>query len=90
MEEKTDDEWCVSHRIIHIDLKGAPPKVSYLSKIIPLLRQWGATGILIEYEDMFPYADHLTVLRADHAYTVDDIRTLQELTKAEGMKFIPL
>ena len=90
MEEKTDDEWCVSHRIIHIDLKGAPPKVSYLSKIIPLLRQWGATGILIEYEDMFPYADHLTVLRADHAYTVDDIRTLQEITKAEGMKFIPL
>lgn len=80
----------LSQRVVHFDLKGAPPKIDYLMKMIPLLRQWGATGILIEYEDMFPYRNRLSLLSKPHAYTSDDIRSLQEVTKAEGMDFIPL
>lgn len=34
-------------RIVHLDLKGAPPRVEFLKKLFPLLKNMGATGILI-------------------------------------------
>ena len=43
-------------RLVHLDLKGAPPSVAYMKKIITLSRQLGATGVLLEYEDMFPWS----------------------------------
>jgi len=80
----------LGQRLVHLDLKGAPPKISYILSIIPLLRQWGATGILVEYEDMFPYKNRLRVLSQPNAYTSEDLKAIQEVTKAEGMEYIPL
>lgn len=34
-------------RIVHFDLKGAPPLVSYFKQIFPLIKNLGATGILL-------------------------------------------
>ena len=34
-------------RIVHLDLKGAAPKVSYLEQLFPLFKTLGATGLLI-------------------------------------------
>lgn len=34
-------------RLVHFDLKGAPPKVSYIKRILPLIKTMGATGILL-------------------------------------------
>lgn len=34
-------------RIVHFDLKGAPPRVTYLKKVFSLIRNLGATGILL-------------------------------------------
>ena len=33
-----------------------------------MLHKWGATGLLIEYEDMFPYTGDLADLPAANAY----------------------
>ena len=51
----TLDSYIPKQRLVHFDLKGAPPKVSYIKKVIKLSKQLGATGILMEYEDMFPF-----------------------------------
>ena len=45
--------------LVHIDMKGGPPRPQYLLQLLPLLKQWGATGLLIEWEDMFPWEVHL-------------------------------
>mgnify|MGYP005985321175 FL=1 len=34
-------------RIVHLDLKGAPPLISFFRKFFPLIRNLGATGILL-------------------------------------------
>lgn len=34
-------------RIVHLDFKGAPPVISYLKKFFPLIKQMGATGVLL-------------------------------------------
>ena len=50
------------------DLKGAPPKLSYVAELLPLLSSSGATDLLIEYEDMFPYWGSLQNISATTAY----------------------
>ena len=35
------------HRVVHFDLKGAPPKLSYFKEIFPVIREAGATAILL-------------------------------------------
>uniref|UniRef100_A0A803SL56 Hexosaminidase D n=1 Tax=Anolis carolinensis TaxID=28377 RepID=A0A803SL56_ANOCA len=57
--------------LVHLDLKGAPPKVSYLAEVFPLFHALGANGILLEYEDMFPYDGELKPLCANDAYSAD-------------------
>lgn len=49
------DSYIPKQRLVHFDLKGAPPKISYMKKVITLSKQFGATGLLLEYEDMFPF-----------------------------------
>ncbi|KAK4875271.1 hypothetical protein RN001_011693 [Aquatica leii] len=78
-------------KIVHLDLKGAPFKVSYYSKLFPLLSKLGATGLLIEYEDMFPYSGSLLGnVPAYNAYSLMDIRTILTSAKACNLTVIPL
>lgn len=39
-----------NQRLVHLDLKGAPPKMSYLKRLLPIFKSLGATGLLLEYE----------------------------------------
>jgi hypothetical protein len=56
------DSYIISgHRIVHFDLKGAAPKVDYFIDLIRLVKQLGGTGLLIEWEDTFPYEGGLTL-----------------------------
>lgn len=77
-------------RIVHLDLKGAPPKISYYRKIFPLLSQLGVTGLLLEYEDMFPYSGRLANISALNVYSMDDIAIINKLAKENHLKIIPL
>ncbi|XP_078081607.1 hexosaminidase D-like isoform X2 [Mustelus asterias] len=77
-------------KLVHLDLKGAPPKISYLTQIFPLLSHLGANGIILEYEDMFPYEGNLQVLRSPNAYSAADIRELINLARMLNFEIIPL
>ncbi|BFZ13114.1 hypothetical protein BsWGS_16153 [Bradybaena similaris] len=77
-------------RLVHLDFKGAPLSVGYLEKVFPLLKSWGATGLLVEYEDTFPYSDDLRVLRAAHAYSEDDVRQILKYAEDFELEVIPL
>lgn len=78
------------HRLVHIDLKGAPPKLDYLEKVLPLFKKWGATGLLVEYEDCFPYSEQLSFLRSQEAYSIEEVLTLQTLATENDLIIIPL
>lgn len=77
-------------KVVHLDLKGAAPKLKYLEQIFPLFSSLGATGVLLEYEDMFPYEGELQVLRSPYAYSAEDIKTIQNLAKLSKLEVIPL
>lgn len=77
-------------KIVHLDLKGGGPKMSYFLKVIPLLKEAGANAILIEYEDMFPFQGILTNLSARNAYSTQELRRFVEMTKSLEMELIPL
>ncbi|KAJ8927280.1 hypothetical protein NQ314_020283 [Rhamnusium bicolor] len=48
-----------TQRLVHLDLKGAPPKLCFLEKFFPFIKDFGATGILLEWEDTFPFTKEL-------------------------------
>ncbi|XP_076448231.1 hexosaminidase D-like [Babylonia areolata] len=86
----SDSHVVFKHKLVHLDLKGAPPRIEYLEKVLPLMRKWGATGLLVEYEDCFPYSGDLKVLHTQEPYSTKDIDILQQLAKENNMIIIPL
>jgi hypothetical protein len=77
-------------RIVHIDLKGAPPKPDYFKKFIPFIKENGATGILLEYEDMFPFTGKLAEAKHGNAYTLEDVAMIKKLAEENGLPIMPL
>ncbi|XP_061456118.1 hexosaminidase D-like isoform X2 [Rhineura floridana] len=77
-------------RLVHLDLKGAAPKVSYLEQVFPLFSKLGANGVLVEYEDMFPFKGDLEILKSPYAYSEEDIDKIQELAELNKLELIPL
>lgn len=74
--------------LVHFDLKGAPPKVPYFKQLLKLVRDSGATGtflfslniifagILLEWEDMFPWEGRLKTARNSDAYSMEDVKAI--------------
>ncbi|XP_061723453.1 hexosaminidase D-like [Cydia pomonella] len=76
--------------IVHLDLKGAPPKLSYLEALLPLLKRHGVNGLLIEYEDMFPYEEPLMILRGRNSYKKEQLHAYLTAAVSSGFEIIPL
>ena len=71
-------------------MKGAPPRLAYLISLFPTLSKAGATDLLLEYEDMFPFWGPLANISARNAYTIQDIASLLHAAKENNMTVIPL
>lgn len=79
-----------SRRIVHLDLKGAPPKAHFFKEFFRYIAQLGATGILIEYEDMFPYTGVLAPLRSTNAYSDQEVKQIIDWAAVNNLEVIPL
>lgn len=58
---------------VHFDLKGSPPKISYLVNILPILSMYGVNSILMEYEDMFPYEGSIVNISSVNSYSRSEV-----------------
>lgn len=77
--------------MVHFDLKGAPPRLSYYEELFPFLKTHGVNGILLEYEDMFPYTGpYFENVAAENAYNIPMILEISRLAKQNGIEVIPL
>ncbi|CAL8282618.1 unnamed protein product [Merluccius merluccius] len=79
-------------KLVHLDLKGAPPRIEYLHRLCELFAQLGADGLLVEYEDMFPYSGDLSMLQATAhpAYSREEVLSIQDVARSKGLEVIPL
>ncbi|XP_032304102.1 hexosaminidase D isoform X2 [Coturnix japonica] len=115
--ERPEPSSAMRQRLVHLDMKGAPPRAAYLAEVrgdgrmerstrlgsarahrpsaaprqvLPLLRAMGATGLLLEYEDAFPYAAPLEALSAPHAYSWTELTELLGRAAELGLEVVPL
>lgn len=75
---------------MHVDLKGALPKVEYFRGFFKMLKDFGATGILLEYEDVFPFKGRLAEAVNGEHYTMEDVAFIKEQAAANNLYIIPL
>ncbi|XP_075986554.1 hexosaminidase D-like [Anticarsia gemmatalis] len=80
----------LEHVIVHIDLKGAPPKLEYLESLLPTFQEYGVNGILMEYEDMFPYENKLVNLSSRNCYDREKLKRFLERAMIHEIRVIPL
>ncbi|XP_045583050.1 hexosaminidase D-like isoform X2 [Procambarus clarkii] len=78
------------HRVVHFDLKGAPPKMSAVMQLLPWIAGQGATAVLLEYEDMFPWRGRLAQVAAKNHYSRKQIANLVTACRNHGLEVIPL
>ena len=64
-------------------------KLEYLTQLFPKLKEWGATGVLIEYEDAFPFEGSLAKLKGTFSYKKEDVQKINQLAKANDLTVIP-
>ncbi|VDK64756.1 unnamed protein product, partial [Anisakis simplex] len=77
-------------RIVHIDLKGGALKVDYFEKVFEVLKALGATGVLIEWEDMFPFEGRLKSAVNGDAYSMQQVHRILRGAQKYGLDVIPL
>lgn len=85
-----DERKAFFHRFVHLDLKGAAFKVSYYEQLLPFIARIGATGVLIEYEDTFPYSGDLADLRHPEAYSQECVMQIIQIAKLSNLLVVPL
>ena len=64
--------------------------MDYLKKVLKMSAGLGATGVLMEYEDMFPFTGKLGKAAAANHYSAGEVKELLEECQALGLTVIPL
>ncbi|CAL8137251.1 unnamed protein product [Orchesella dallaii] len=77
-------------KYVHFDLKGMPLKADAYGTIFSYLKGLGVNGVLLEYEDMFPFHGRLSVIANKEAYSEANIKTILKAAQDYELKVIPL
>jgi hexosaminidase len=76
--------------MIHLDMKGAPPKFEFLERLLKFISahfKHLVNGVIIEFEDMFPFTGFLSQINSPNCYSKEQIQQLGSLCKNLGLKF---
>jgi hexosaminidase len=65
-------------------------QVSYLKRLFPLVRELGATAVLLEWEDTFPFSGALSSIAAGNAYSRRDVEEILTAARGSELDVIPL
>ena len=76
--------------IVHIDFKGLPLAPGFLLDRLRELRDAGAAGVLLEWEDMLPLSGVLADYPSPHAYTAEEVQQIVDGAIGIGLEVIPL
>ncbi|CAJ0939285.1 unnamed protein product, partial [Mesorhabditis belari] len=76
--------------LVHIDMKGSAARPTYLKQLLGLVAQLGATGVVMEWEDMFPYTGELGNYVNGYAYTLNEVDDVLSYAQQLGLTVIPL
>ena len=76
--------------LVHFDFKGLPLSSSHICAIFGRLKALGATGVLLEWEDMLPYTGEYERLAAPHAYSANEVANIVSLAERIGLEVVPL
>uniref|UniRef100_A0A0K0EKQ9 Beta-N-acetylhexosaminidase n=1 Tax=Strongyloides stercoralis TaxID=6248 RepID=A0A0K0EKQ9_STRER len=80
-----------SKRYIHLDLKGGVYRISFYRKLFEFFKKIGSNGILLEWEDVFPYEDKLADAVSGEAYTLKDVESIIKMAVDDfNFEVIPL
>ncbi|KAH7731871.1 hexosaminidase [Aphelenchoides avenae] len=85
-----DGKFIPMRRIVHLDLKGGAYKPSFFPAIFEFFSRMGITGILLEWEDMFPYTGKVSAAVNGYAYTMDEVEEILKQAKSRNLDVIPL
>jgi len=64
--------------------------VAYLKKVLRTSHEVGATGVLMEWEDMFPWSGQLAGTAAKNHYSREEVKDLLGFCSSLGLEVIPL
>jgi len=90
LERLRKGKYIPARRLVHLDMKGAPPLMSYLIALLPIMKGAGATDLLVEWEDMFPYWGPIANISAKNSYTKSEVSLLLQAAKENNIGVIPL
>jgi hexosaminidase len=78
--------------LVHVDFKGLPLAPAYLCARFAELRAAGATGVLLEWEDMLPWSGALRTLArpGGGAYSAAEVEQVLACAAALGLEVVPL
>ncbi|CAL2036506.1 unnamed protein product [Caenorhabditis brenneri] len=85
-----DGKLIPQRRIIHLDLKGAAYKPEYFTELFAFFNRLKATGILLEWEDMFPFKGKLAGAVNKNAYSMDTVEHILKEAQKHHLQIIPL
>ena len=75
---------------VHIDLKGMPLQPDYICDVMSMLARHGATGLVLEWEDMLPFSGRLAAVAAKDAYTPGEVARVLATARALELEVVPL
>ncbi|WKY11107.1 hypothetical protein Q1695_003003 [Nippostrongylus brasiliensis] len=85
----TGPNTAVYRSLAHIS-GGAPPRPNYFKQLLTVISDLGADGVLIEWEDMFPYTGMLGKIKNGNAYSVEEVLDILQHAQSLGLSVIPL